>query len=156
MQKVWWVVKYGDLRFEMKNLHYALKLWCVALQLFARNILRIFSKKNFWPSHTNMSNKMTPSSCLSTVRSDIRNPQLLTKISGAKRAFRSQGRPLECVDEKKFGLREKVGIGVKSWHQGLKSGAEYEMTFSSSNIMLSKLLTSQPYLRSISFDMVRV
>ena len=78
-----------------------------------------------WCGLTNMGNiKRLPAACpvqQERQRSDIRNPQLLTKISGAKRAFRSQGRPVECVDEKKFGLREKVGIGVKSWHQGLKS-----------------------------------
>ena len=40
------------------------------------------------------------SSCPATMwqRSDTRNPQLLTRMSGAKRAFRSQGRPAECVD----------------------------------------------------------
>ena len=64
-------------------------------------------------------------------------------VRAAKRAFRSQGRPVECVEEKKFGLREKLGIGVKSWQIGLKS-REPSMTFNSSNIMLSNLLTSQP------------
>ena len=77
----------------------------------------------FWPVHTNMSNKMA-SSWLGTMwqRSDIRNPQLLTKIRPKQKEL--SGRrvvPLNVCTRKKSGLREKVGIGVKSWHEGLKS-----------------------------------
>ena len=65
--------------------------------------------------HTNMGNKVA-SSWLATMwqRSDIRNPQLLTKTSEAKRALRSQGRPVECVD------KEKVWIARKSWNRSKK------------------------------------
>ena len=79
-----------------------------------------------WCGLTNMGNiKRLPAACpvqQERQRSDIRNPQLLTKMSEAKRAFRSQGRPVECVEE------EKVWIARKSWHRikkladwGLKS-----------------------------------
>ena len=79
-----------------------------------------------WCGLTNMGNiKRLPAACpvqQERQRSDIRNPQLLTKMSEAKRAFRSQGRPVECVEE------EKVWIARKSWNRikkladwGLKS-----------------------------------
>ena len=80
-------------------------------------------------------------------------------MSEAKRAFRSQGRPVECVDE------EKVWIARKTWNQskkladrGVKKPAEFDLQLIQYYVkkQAADQLANQPYLRSIFFDMVRV
>ena len=76
-----------------------------------------------WCRLTNMGNiKRLPAACpvqQERQRSDIRNPQLLTKMSEQQKEL--SGRRVARLNvwrRKKSGLREKVGIGSKSWQIG--------------------------------------